>query len=191
MTSPHDETDDNGGDPRVIARAIVLRRLTAAARSRADLAKALRQRGIPDDVVGEVLDSFEAAGLIDDAALAATLAESGRRHRGLDGAALRLALRRRGIPDDLAYEAMAHTDIDLSRDSARRLVERRLAGMSRLDPETASRRLIGVLVRRGHSPATAAAIVRSVIGARAVSDEGVAVCADVAVSNDVGAASEH
>jgi regulatory protein len=158
----------DNGDPRVLARAIVLRRLSAAARSRADLAAALSRRGIPDDVAAEVLDEFEGVGLIDDAALADSLAESGVRHRGLQGSALRVALRRRGIPDDLARTAVGHCDSQVAAMTARRLVERRLAGLSRLDDAAATRRLVGFLVRRGHSPSAAHRIVTQVIQDRAV-----------------------
>jgi len=155
------------GDPRVIARAIVLRRLSASARSRADLATALGRRGIPDDVVLDVLDEFECAGLIDDVALAAALADSGVRHRGLQGAALRVALRRRGIPDDLARDAVVGSDEEVAALTARRLVERRLAGLSRLDDATVTRRLVALLVRRGHSPSAARRIVCEVLQERA------------------------
>lgn len=155
------------GDPRVMARAIVLRRLSAAARSRADLATALARRGIPDDVATEVLDEFERVRLIDDAALAAVLADSGVRHRGLQGAALRVALRRRGIPDDLARDAVGECDGQVAATTARRLVERRLAGLSRFDDVAATRRLVGLLVRRGHSPSAAHRIVSEVLQERA------------------------
>lgn len=157
------------GDPRVLARAIVLRRLTAAARSRADLAAALTRRGIPDDAAAEVLDEFEKSGLIDDAALAESLAESGVRHRGLQGSALRVALRRRGITDELARTAVGECDSDAAVATARRLVERRAAGLSRLDDAVATRRLVGFLVRRGHAPATAHRIVSEVLRERTVS----------------------
>lgn len=156
------------GDPRVLARAIVLRRLSAAARSRADLAGALSRRGIPDDVATAVLDEFESSGLIDDAALAEALAESGVRHRGLQGSALRVALRRRGITDELARAAVGDCDAEAAAATARRLVERRAAGLSRLDDAVATRRLVGFLVRRGHPPAVAHRIVTEVLRERIV-----------------------
>jgi regulatory protein len=153
----------DNGDPRVLARAIVLRRLSAAARSRADLAAALSRRGIPDDVAAEVLDEFEGVGLIDDAALAASLAESGARHRALHGPALRLALRRRGIPDELARSAVGERDPGDAEVAARRLVERRLAGLRGLEDAVVTRRLLGQLVRRGHSPARAQRVIAEVL----------------------------
>ena len=53
---------------------ICLRLLDQRARSRAELADALRRRGVPDDAATRVLDRFVEVGLIDDAALAAGFA---------------------------------------------------------------------------------------------------------------------
>jgi len=49
---------------------VCLRLLTLAPRTRAQLADALRKRGIPDEAADAVLGRFEDVGLIDDAAFA-------------------------------------------------------------------------------------------------------------------------
>ena len=54
-------------------------------------------------------------------------------------------------------------DDDDERDAARRLVERRITGMSRLDRVTATRRLIGMLARKGYNGGLASAVVREVV----------------------------
>jgi hypothetical protein len=53
------------------AQGICLRLLTARPRSRAELADALRRRGIPDEVSEPVLDRLSEVGLVNDAAFAA------------------------------------------------------------------------------------------------------------------------
>ena len=59
-----------GGRPRVGGAAIVLRRLTMAPQTRAQLADDLRSRDVPDDVAERVLDRFSEVGLVDDEAFA-------------------------------------------------------------------------------------------------------------------------
>src|SRR5262249_23857501 len=78
MTS---DEQDAPGDPESVARAICLRLLAQRARTRAELAQALRRRGVPDGAAGSVLDRFAEVGLIDDAALAQNAALT-HRERG-------------------------------------------------------------------------------------------------------------
>ena len=116
-------------DPEARARQVCLTLLTFAPRTRAQLAVALRKRGIPDEVADEVLARFEDVGLIDDAAFARSWVESRHYSRGLAGRALTAELKQRGVAAD---EIRAALDEQLSPDAeataARRLVERRIAG---------------------------------------------------------------
>src|SRR4051795_7655976 len=95
-----DDTPD--ADPESVARSIVLRQLTMAPRSRAQLADKLAERGAPDDVAARVLDRFEEVGLIDDAAFADMLIRSHRASRGLGRRGLAHELRRKGVDDETA-----------------------------------------------------------------------------------------
>ncbi len=151
-------------DPEAVARQILLRRLTDRPRTRSELAEALARRRVPGDVADRVLDRFEEVGLVDDAAFATSWVESRHRDRGLGRRALVHELRRKGVDDVLAREAVASVDDDAEREAARRLVEHRLPSVRGLDRPRAERRLIGLLARRGHGPGTAAAIVREVLG---------------------------
>ena len=112
--------------------------LTFAPRTRAQLAVALRKRGIPDGVADEVLARFEDVGLIDDAAFARSWVESRHYGRGLAGRALSAELKQRGVAAD---EIRAAIDEQLSPDAeaaaARRLVERRIPGTRGLPAEPA------------------------------------------------------
>src|SRR5579875_2228390 len=91
--TPHEVGPDPGdvpgdpeqsvGDPEASARIICLRLLDRRARSRAELAEALRKRGIPDDAASTVLDRLADVGLIDDGALAESMAAAQHRERGL------------------------------------------------------------------------------------------------------------
>ena len=87
-------------DPEEIARAIVLKQLSMAPRSRQQLADKLRQRGCPDDVSARVLDRMEAVGLVDDDAYAQMVVRSKQATRGLAKRALAHDLRGKGVADD-------------------------------------------------------------------------------------------
>ena len=61
----HKDQEQVDEDPEARARQVCLTLLTLAPRTRAQLAGALRKRGIPDGVADEVLARFEDVGLID------------------------------------------------------------------------------------------------------------------------------
>ena len=104
------DPDDPPADPGSVARKIVLDLLTAAPRTRAQLAEAMARRGVPDDVAIEVLDRFTEVGLIDDAAYAQTWVASRQRTRGLAPRALAGELRQRGVAELLIAEALNAVD---------------------------------------------------------------------------------
>jgi regulatory protein len=156
------------GDPAARAREICLRLLTLAPRTRAELADALRSRGIPAPVADEVLARYADVGLIDDAAFARAWVESRHYSRGLAGRALRLELKRRGVNDEDIREAVAELGPDAEVDAARRLVEQKLAGTAGLPAEARIRRLAGMLARKGYPPGLAFRVIREALEAEGV-----------------------
>ena len=155
--------EDDHGDPEQVARAICLRALTGAAKTRQQLTDLLAQRGVPEEAAEAVLDRFAEVGLIDDAAFSRAWVNSRQSGRGLARRALTAELRAKGVDPETAAEAVALVDDDDEREAARRLVSRRAPGMRRLDRATATRRLIGMLARKGYSGGLAAAVVREVL----------------------------
>ena len=150
------------GDPESVARAICLRLLTQRSRSRAELAKALAKRGVPDDAATRVLDRFVEVGLIDDAALAAGLARAQHRERGLARRAVAAKLRERGLGDEID-DALTGIDSADERVRAAELVQKRLRSLTGLAPEVQARRLVGLLARKGYSSGLAYAVVREAL----------------------------
>ncbi|MER6299555.1 regulatory protein RecX [Kitasatospora sp. NPDC001539] len=155
-------------DPETGARDICLRLLTGAAKTRKQLADALRKREIPEDVAEEVLTRLEEVGLIDDAAFAAAWVESRHAVRGLSRRALAQELRTKGVAADLVEQALVQVDHDDEEDAARALVERKLRATRGLDPQVRTRRLVGVLARRGYFEGLAFRVVRGVLEEEAV-----------------------
>jgi regulatory protein len=155
--------EDELGDPESAARGICLRALTGAPKTRQQLADLLATRGIPDDAAEAVLDRFTEVGLIDDAAFARAWVSSRSAGRGLARRALSAELRAKGVEAEVAAEAVDAVDDEDERATARRLVDRKLGAMSRLDRTTATRRLMGMLARKGYSGGLAAAVVREAL----------------------------
>jgi regulatory protein len=153
--------EDPPGDPRAAARIICLRLLEHRARSRAELAAALRSRGIPDDDAAAVLDRYVEVGLIDDQQLARAMVADRHRDRGLGRRALLRELDRRGIDPALAGSAVAVIDADAERARAADLVRRRAARLAGLAPEVRTRRLVGLLLRKGYDAGLAFEVVRA------------------------------
>jgi len=147
-----------------------LRLLTAAPRSRRQLADAFERRGVPSDVAERVLDRFVEVGLLDDAEYARVVVHSQHVDRGLSGRALRFALRKRGIDGELAEAAVSELSADDVEGTARALVARKLRAMVGLNRETRVRRVWGLLARKGYSPSLIARLVREMVDDRTLSD---------------------
>lgn len=155
--------DEPPADPESIARAICLRLLTGAARTRADLAEALRRRGVPEEAADAVLNRLCDVGLIDDEAFADAWVTSRQAGRGLARRALAAELRRRGVDDEVAERALAKVSGDDEVSAAQVLVERRLAASRGLPTETRIRRLSSLLARKGYSSDVALRVVRELL----------------------------
>jgi regulatory protein len=163
--TPGTSAEDHA-DPAARARQVCLRLLTLAPRTRAQLAAALRKRGIPDEAIHEVLDRFEEVGLIDDAAFARAWVESRHYSRGLAGRALSAELKQRGVAADEIRAAIdERLDPDTEIAAARRLVERRLAASRGLPAEQRTRRLAGMLARKGYPAGLAFRVIREAMEA--------------------------
>lgn len=155
-------------DPESVARTILLDQLTGRARTRAELSDKLASKGVPDEVGDRLLDRFEEVGLVDDAAFAREWVEQRQRGRGLARRALAQELRRKGVDDDIASEALEEVDGDAEEATARRLVQAKLRSVARLDRDRATRRLVGMLARKGHASGVAYRVVREELDAAGV-----------------------
>lgn len=154
-------------DPESVARGIVLRKLTAAPRTRAQLAEDLARRNVPEDVATRVLDRFTEVGLIDDAAYAEAWVRSRQAGRGLARRALRDELRRKGVDDATIDDAVSEVSSDDERSGAETLVAKKLRSTHGLLYPTRVRRLVGMLARKGYPGGLAMAVVRDALAREA------------------------
>lgn len=150
-------------DPESVARTIVLTKLTARARSRHELAEALAAKAVPDDVAERVLDRFTEVGLVDDAAFADAWVSSRQATRGLARRALAHELRGKGVEDSVIRGSLDQIPADDERDTAKALVARKLRSTRGLDRATRTRRLAGLLARKGYPAGLAMQVVRDAL----------------------------
>ena len=153
-------------------RTIVLTALTAAPRSRAQLETKLAAKGAPPEVAARVLDRFEEVGLVNDAEFARALVRTKQASRGLAGQALRQELRRSGVGDETAAEALAELDPEAELATARALVAKRLPSTRGLEHQRRVARLTGMLARKGYPGGLAYQVVREALAADGLDAEG-------------------
>ncbi|WP_323747960.1 regulatory protein RecX [Catenulispora rubra] len=145
------------------AKNILMYHLGRQMQTRSQLADKLRKKEIPDDIAEAVLDRFEELHLLDDAGYAETFVRSRHTERGLAKRALGYELRKRGIDDETAAEALSAVDEDQEAATARRLVDSRLRATRGLEPQVRTRRLVGMLARKGYSGSIAFRVVREAL----------------------------
>ena len=90
--------------------------------------------------------------------------ESRHRSRGLAPRALAQELRRKGIDDEDSKTALEQIDESDQRAAARALVDKKLRSMRGLDHQVATRRLAGLLARKGYAAGLAFSVVREALG---------------------------
>ncbi|HLK00062.1 MAG TPA: regulatory protein RecX [Streptosporangiaceae bacterium] len=177
---PHDtgDHDREQPSPEAAARQICYRLLALAPRTRAQLADALRRRGVADDVADAALDQLADARLIDDPAFAKAWVESRHYGRGLSRRSLSAELRQRGVDGDDIDKAMETLDPEQEVETARRLVERRIAATRGQPADARIRRVAGMLARKGYPPGLTFRLIREALEAERASETGDTVALD-------------
>ncbi|MFD6175748.1 MULTISPECIES: regulatory protein RecX [unclassified Isoptericola] len=145
------------------ARETLLRILTAAPKSRAELEQSLARKGYPEAVVAPVLDRFDEVGLVDDAAYADMLVRTRHAERGLSRRALAMELRRRGIDEETAADALEQVDGDDEHEAALALARKHVARTRGLERDVRVRRAVGALGRKGYAPGVSFAVVKDAL----------------------------
>lgn len=142
------------------AKEICFDLLAARPRAKDELRQTLLRKGFDEEMSEALLGKLDASGLIDDAAFAESWVRSRHNHKGLARKALVLELKRKGVDDEIAVEAAEEIDTEAEDERARDLVRKRLRTMITLDEQTATRRLVGMLARKGYPQGLAYSVVR-------------------------------
>jgi regulatory protein len=164
---PESDLQGRDGEPDAydVARQIVLRQLALSPKSRHQLRDKLRARNCPDDVAEAVLDRMSEVGLVDDEAYAGMLVRSQQAGRGLARRALARELRTKGVDDETARATLDAIDPESERDRAAQLVAKKLRSMHGLEPVVQTRRLAGMLARKGYPADLSMAVIREALAA--------------------------
>lgn len=162
-------------DPYTRAKTIVYNQLAYSAKTRGQLRKKLQAEGFEAELIESLLDKFEAAKLIDDAEYAQTFVAQKSRTKKLSRAALRRELAERGVRGEEAENALAQRTDEQEREDAAELVRKKLRpGMDlsdRAEKDRVTRRLLGMLARRGYSSSVSMSVVREELAAYGAEDE--------------------
>lgn len=138
----------------------MLRLLAGQARTRQELADALRRRNVPPEAAEAVLNRMTDVGLVDDAEFAHAWVESRQQRRGLSRTGLRRELQRKGVDRELVEDAVGQVSGEDEREAARALAEKKLRSVRGLDPVVQRRRIAGALARRGFSGEVVSSVLR-------------------------------
>jgi regulatory protein len=160
---PPDPAAGPDADPESVARAICLRLLAGAPRTRAQLAAAMRRRGVPEQVAVSVLARYAEVGLVDDSAFAESYVAQRSGSRAAGRRAIAAQLREKGVADEVAAAALEAIDPDAEAAAAAAFARSRLRRLGGLSREVATRRLYGQLSRRGYPANLVAKVVREVL----------------------------
>lgn len=145
------EVADSAPDPEALrdaAERLLLRKLRAKALSVSEARLTLRGEGLSTEQGEEIIDDCLRRGYLDDRVLAELLVRAGVERRNQGRAALARSLAQRGLDRSVIDEALA----ELPDDDAERALEfarSKARSFARLDADTALRRLVGQLARRG------------------------------------------
>ena len=170
--TPGTAADDGpNADPNEVARTIVLNALTAAPKTRAQLAEFLAKRGVDDAVAQRCLDRFEELRLIDDAEFARMWVRSRHEHRGLSRRALSLELQRKGVHRDHIDEALEIVDEESELAAAVEVARRKVRATRGLAYTTRYRRVLAAVMRKGYSGGLAAAAARDALAEESDDDQ--------------------
>ena len=161
--------------PYTRAKTIVYNQLAYSAKTRGQLRKKLQAEGFDAELIEPLLDKFEAAKLIDDAEYAQSFVAQKSRTKKLSRAALRRELAERGVRGEEAENALAQRTDEQEREDAAELVRKKLRpGMDlsdRAEKDRVTRRLLGMLARRGYSSSVSMSVIREELAAYGAEDE--------------------
>ncbi len=147
----------------VAAAAAYARRATAQApRSEQRLREALARRGYPAAIVEAALERCRSEGTVDDCAFAKALVEEAR-SKGHAPRRIRADLTKRGLPVEIITAVLATVGDRDPEAAAYAFAAARAARLRAVDAQTAYRRLVGYLIRRGHEEPLARKVARQAV----------------------------
>lgn len=154
-------------EPERDAREDGVRLLARKALSSGELRRALADLAHDSDEIEAMVVEFMESLYLDDLGLARVLTEGLRERKRASRAQIRVKLRERLLDDGAIEQALAELDDDEEHELLLAAAHERARRMSGLDRQTAERRLLGYLARRGWSGEPALRACREALDAAA------------------------
>ena len=142
--------------------------LSRRSRSTVELSRWLKERDWPADDIADVIERLTACGLLDDVKYAAQFARNRVLDRKLSKRRVLGELGRRGIAKETASAAVAELIEEEGVDEeavVEAIAVRKARSLAKLDRETAYRRLLGFLARRGYDSDVVRRVTKRVLTA--------------------------
>jgi len=139
--------------------------LSGRLHSAAELKRKLLRQEYSPAMIDEILEELKRLGYIDDARFAKTKALSAAQHKHHGPRRAMVELMKAGVKKDVAQGAVG--EVYESNDNvaeARRLAEKQVERLKKLEPPLARRRLIGMLSRRGFDYDCIKPVVEEMLG---------------------------
>ncbi len=142
-----------------------MRRLGRRPLSTQQLRQYLTQRGHGERAVQRAVGRLMELGLLDDAAFGRELIRQTIARKAAGPRLLRTKLIQQGLDRSMVEDLLAETTpTEAPLEQAIELARKKLRSLARLDPAVRTRRLWGLLARRGYDPDTIQAVLRNVQG---------------------------
>ena len=132
------------------ARNVLLYQLSRSAKTAKQCRDILAKREIDPEIAESVIQRYIEVGLIDDHAVAQTIASSRRKYKGLSRTAIKRELGEKGISAEVIELSVADFDSESELAAATELAVKRIPRLANLDKEVRQRRLTGYLARKGY-----------------------------------------
>lgn len=165
-----DEFADHAGAEEAVTEPVgptaeqaAIKLLARKALSSGELRRKLREADYPEIDVEEAVAACEAALYLDDAGLASAVTQKLRETKGASQAIIRRKLRERLLPDAAIDQAIAELDDSEEFELLEQTAADRARRLQGLDRQTAERRLLGFLARRGWSGERATRAARNAL----------------------------
>jgi len=143
------------------ARNIALRQLANAPKTRLQLEQTLLKKEVAPELVAEVLGRLTEVGLVDDLAYAHLFVRARCASKKISRFSLMRELLTKGVAEDLAAIAVGEISDEDEYQLAHDAAVKKLRSMRGLSREVVSRRLFGMLARKGYSSMIAVKVLKS------------------------------
>lgn len=131
-------------------------------RSEKEMIQRLKRKGFSNNLIDSTMEYLKNAGLIHDEILASELLKTTIENKHLGRRGIAMFLSHRGIKKDTIDKTLSGVSDDIEKDTALKLVEKKLKILKKYPENIVKRRLWGMLQRRGFSSSVIITAMKSI-----------------------------